>query len=427
MFVFGCGITTVKGQSCAPELIFDENGIGGVDEAGNFCVGFVNAEGKYFHALTSDEGEFRLTHNRTGHELSVKTDLSGRKYFLVTSLNQTSYVDDYNATQKCGYRCDLVLHSPGEVDVWLRGILPPNKNVKGHIQRLKKHRFGIYLRKRDFPVSVVMIPKRKLKKMDLDLRGYTELSAPSSGGFFFPNKDDRNYKKNYRETIKIVKTKKYDQTKRSPNPDGSVFYIFEVYASRDTPYSHNFYNIQVLTNYYAIDWIQVVFWVLISVIVMLTCTVVGIIGYRERARLLFTVGVRTTPHINGASKAEMKRSINKLQYSEWKSSKETNKSKDEDGNVSSSVRCVKGDKDDVELDCGSETSSCEEEDRCSVCLCEMEDTDQVGVIKCNHVFHLDCLSEWLRINKVCPLCLQDITVAVDQHGQSTVHPEQLSV
>jgi len=42
---------------------------------------------------------------------------------------------------------------------------------------------------------------------------------------------------------------------------------------------------------------------------------------------------------------------------------------------------------------------------CTICLGEVEEGDRVGELNgCNHLFHSDCLKDWLRRRNVCPLC-----------------------
>eukprot|EP00743_Colponemidia_sp_Colp-15_P006625 GILK01007142.1.p1 GENE.GILK01007142.1~~GILK01007142.1.p1 ORF type:complete len:299 (-),score=40.19 GILK01007142.1:163-1059(-) len=47
---------------------------------------------------------------------------------------------------------------------------------------------------------------------------------------------------------------------------------------------------------------------------------------------------------------------------------------------------------------------------CSVCLGPFETGERVRTLPCNpkHLFHCDCVDQWLRINKACPLCQRDI-------------------
>ena len=45
------------------------------------------------------------------------------------------------------------------------------------------------------------------------------------------------------------------------------------------------------------------------------------------------------------------------------------------------------------------------EDLCSICLDDIKDGDRIGDLKvCNHLFHSDCLKNWLRKSNKCPLC-----------------------
>ncbi|KAF8947075.1 hypothetical protein BGZ47_010320 [Haplosporangium gracile] len=57
----------------------------------------------------------------------------------------------------------------------------------------------------------------------------------------------------------------------------------------------------------------------------------------------------------------------------------------------------------------------EEKDRisssCSICLCEYEDLDELRHLPCDHYFHQECVDEWLKLKRTCPLCLFDIANA----------------
>jgi len=48
------------------------------------------------------------------------------------------------------------------------------------------------------------------------------------------------------------------------------------------------------------------------------------------------------------------------------------------------------------------------ESSCAVCLSDFEVDDMLRQLPCGHNFHRTCIDKWLRQNKVCPLCLQDI-------------------
>merc|ERR1712127_934745 len=41
---------------------------------------------------------------------------------------------------------------------------------------------------------------------------------------------------------------------------------------------------------------------------------------------------------------------------------------------------------------------------CAICRCEIREGNRVAVMPCPHVFHSDCLKQWLRWKNQCPLC-----------------------
>ncbi len=54
----------------------------------------------------------------------------------------------------------------------------------------------------------------------------------------------------------------------------------------------------------------------------------------------------------------------------------------------------------------------EQIDKCTICLCEFEDNEQVRRLPCMHLFHIDCVDPWLTTNKRCPICRIDIETKV---------------
>ncbi|EAS03886.1 C3HC4 type (RING finger) zinc finger protein (macronuclear) [Tetrahymena thermophila SB210] len=50
-----------------------------------------------------------------------------------------------------------------------------------------------------------------------------------------------------------------------------------------------------------------------------------------------------------------------------------------------------------------------EQPSCSICLCEFELEDEVRLTYCTHFFHSDCLKQWLKKQKNCPNCRNDLT------------------
>lgn len=43
---------------------------------------------------------------------------------------------------------------------------------------------------------------------------------------------------------------------------------------------------------------------------------------------------------------------------------------------------------------------------CSICLVNFEQGDRIVSSSCKHVFHKNCLLEWVSWNKTCPCCMK---------------------
>ena len=57
--------------------------------------------------------------------------------------------------------------------------------------------------------------------------------------------------------------------------------------------------------------------------------------------------------------------------------------------------------------CRYVSQSQDEEVDCAVCLCKVKEKEEIRVLKCEHVFHKDCLNTWFSFkynNTSCPLC-----------------------
>ncbi|KAI1318835.1 hypothetical protein EDD11_005681 [Mortierella claussenii] len=46
---------------------------------------------------------------------------------------------------------------------------------------------------------------------------------------------------------------------------------------------------------------------------------------------------------------------------------------------------------------------------CPICLCDYEDLEELRQLPCDHYFHKECVDEWLKLKRTCPLCKCDIT------------------
>ena len=51
-------------------------------------------------------------------------------------------------------------------------------------------------------------------------------------------------------------------------------------------------------------------------------------------------------------------------------------------------------------------------DECNICMCEMEDGQEISILGCNinHYFHKNCFDQWMnhKSDAKCPLCRRDI-------------------
>ena len=47
---------------------------------------------------------------------------------------------------------------------------------------------------------------------------------------------------------------------------------------------------------------------------------------------------------------------------------------------------------------------------CAVCLCEVEDGEEIRQLTCRHMYHKSCIDSWLRKRGVCPLCVRKVSV-----------------
>ncbi|CAH2070270.1 unnamed protein product [Thlaspi arvense] len=45
---------------------------------------------------------------------------------------------------------------------------------------------------------------------------------------------------------------------------------------------------------------------------------------------------------------------------------------------------------------------------CSICLVEYENGDKITTLPCKHIYHKDCISQWLEQNSVCCVCKAEV-------------------
>lgn len=50
-------------------------------------------------------------------------------------------------------------------------------------------------------------------------------------------------------------------------------------------------------------------------------------------------------------------------------------------------------------------------DKCSICINNYEETEIVSVLSnCKHMFHLECITEWVKYKQECPMCRKCISI-----------------
>lgn len=53
---------------------------------------------------------------------------------------------------------------------------------------------------------------------------------------------------------------------------------------------------------------------------------------------------------------------------------------------------------------GDGDAELDDDNTCTICFGPIEDGDRVGELACDHVFHVECLKQWLARRNICPLC-----------------------
>ncbi|KAI4328615.1 hypothetical protein L6164_020953 [Bauhinia variegata] len=50
-------------------------------------------------------------------------------------------------------------------------------------------------------------------------------------------------------------------------------------------------------------------------------------------------------------------------------------------------------------------------DTCVICRVDYEDGESLTVLSCKHLYHPECINNWLKINKVCPVCSAEVSTS----------------
>lgn len=67
---------------------------------------------------------------------------------------------------------------------------------------------------------------------------------------------------------------------------------------------------------------------------------------------------------------------------------------------------------------GSFFSRKKSKERCVVCQMRYKRGDRQTKLPCKHIYHTDCISKWLSINKVCPVCNMEVFVEESRQQSS---------
>ncbi|XP_028766954.1 E3 ubiquitin ligase BIG BROTHER-related [Neltuma alba] len=50
-------------------------------------------------------------------------------------------------------------------------------------------------------------------------------------------------------------------------------------------------------------------------------------------------------------------------------------------------------------------------DSCVICRVDYEDGESLTALSCKHLYHPECINNWLKINKVCPVCSAEVSAS----------------
>ncbi|QCD87765.1 nucleolysin TIA-1/TIAR [Vigna unguiculata] len=54
------------------------------------------------------------------------------------------------------------------------------------------------------------------------------------------------------------------------------------------------------------------------------------------------------------------------------------------------------------------TSDEQEIDLCVICQDEYKNQEEIGILRCRHEYHVDCIRRWLHEKNVCPICKSEV-------------------
>nr|GEV16805.1 RING-H2 finger protein ATL80-like [Tanacetum cinerariifolium] len=57
---------------------------------------------------------------------------------------------------------------------------------------------------------------------------------------------------------------------------------------------------------------------------------------------------------------------------------------------------------------------------CAICLSECQESDELRVLPCQHVYHLTCVDTWFDSHSSCPTCRLDLTTTAEEEEDVAV-------
>ncbi|KAB2096263.1 hypothetical protein ES319_A01G097200v1 [Gossypium barbadense] len=64
----------------------------------------------------------------------------------------------------------------------------------------------------------------------------------------------------------------------------------------------------------------------------------------------------------------------------------------------------------------------EEEVECAICLCKIDEDDEIPELRCDHLFHKVCLDRWAGYRRsTCPICRTSLTPRQLISGMEVIH------
>ncbi|KAG9456328.1 hypothetical protein H6P81_000836 [Aristolochia fimbriata] len=58
---------------------------------------------------------------------------------------------------------------------------------------------------------------------------------------------------------------------------------------------------------------------------------------------------------------------------------------------------------------GGISGNAEDDIKCSICQEEYVEGDEIGILRCEHGYHIDCIHQWLRLKNWCPICKASVS------------------